>query len=78
MMVSIKDIPILKGDNYNEWYKKLDIFFTMAELDWVLTAPVPVEPERPVRGEDVTDASWKQTELAYRASKQRYDADHAK
>ncbi|RLN08595.1 uncharacterized protein C2845_PM11G16100 [Panicum miliaceum] len=78
MMVSIKDIPILRGDNYNEWYKKLDLFFTMAELDWVLSAPVPVEPERPVREEDVTDVSWKQTELAYKASKQRYDTDHAK
>ncbi|RLM66430.1 hypothetical protein C2845_PM16G19810 [Panicum miliaceum] len=78
MMVSIKDIPILRGDNYNEWYKKLDLFFTMAELDWVLSAPVPVEPERPVRGDDVTDAFWKQTELTYKASKQRYDVDHAK
>ncbi|RLN24304.1 uncharacterized protein C2845_PM07G17980 [Panicum miliaceum] len=78
MMVSFKDIPILRGDNYNEWYKKLDLFFTMAALDWVLSAPVPVEPQTPVRGDDVTDASWKQTELTYKASKQRYDADHAK
>jgi len=69
MMVSIKDIPILKGDNYNEWYKKLDLFFTMAELDWVLSAPVPIEPVRPVRGDDVTDAAWQQTELSYQESR---------
>jgi hypothetical protein len=33
MMISINDIPILKGDNYNEWYRKLDLYFIMGELN---------------------------------------------
>jgi hypothetical protein len=48
MMMTINDIPILKGDNYHEWYKKLDLFFIVAEMHWVLTAPVPKEPVAPV------------------------------
>ncbi|CAN6207802.1 unnamed protein product, partial [Urochloa humidicola] len=70
---------MLKGDNYNEWYKKIDFFFTMIDLEWVLTAPVPKEPEKPVRGADVTDdAVWQQTERAYFASKEKFDTDNAR
>jgi hypothetical protein len=47
-MISITDIPILKGDNYNEWYRKLDLYFIMGELDWVLATPTPTEPVPPV------------------------------
>jgi hypothetical protein len=78
MMFSIKDIPILKGENYHEWYKKLDLFFTLAKIDWVLTAPVPKEPEKPVRETEDTNAKWAAKELSYKVSKQKYDNDHAK
>ncbi|KAL6594621.1 hypothetical protein ACP70R_048359 [Stipagrostis hirtigluma subsp. patula] len=78
MMVTIKDIPTLKGDNDNEWYKRLDFFFTMADLDWVLTAPVPKEPEAPVREDSEIDAAWQQRQRAHEASKKKHDSDHAK
>jgi hypothetical protein len=52
MMFSINDIPVLKGDNYHEWYRKLDLYFIMGELDWVLATPTPIKPVIPVR-EDI-------------------------
>jgi hypothetical protein len=78
MMMTINDIPVLKGDNYHKWYNKLDLFFIMAEMDWVLTAPVPKEPVAPVRETTETDAAWQQRELAYQQSKRKYDSDHTK
>jgi hypothetical protein len=33
LMGFIKDIPPLIGDNYNEWKKKIDIVFILAEVD---------------------------------------------
>jgi hypothetical protein len=78
MMMTINDIPVLKGDNYYEWYKKLDLFFIMTEMDWVLTAPVAKEPVAPVQETTETDAAWQQRELAYQQSKRKYDSDHTK
>ena len=77
-MMSIKDIPTLKGDNYHEWYKKLELFFIMAEMDWVLTTPEPTEPVAPVRDDTDTDASWKQKELFFQKSKEKYEKDYAR
>ena len=42
LMGSIKEIPTLKGDNYTEWKKKIDLAFILAEVDWVVTSPVPL------------------------------------
>jgi hypothetical protein len=78
MMISINDIPILKGDNYHEWYRKLDLYFIMGELDWVLATPTPIEPVIPVRKDTDTDASWKQTELSYKKEKVDYERLYAK
>lgn len=50
-MGCIKDIPTLKGDNYAEWKKKLDLAFILGKVDWVLTTPYPIEPAALVRGE---------------------------
>jgi hypothetical protein len=36
----IKDIPSLKGDNYTEWKKKIDLAFVLVEVDWVVVAPI--------------------------------------
>jgi hypothetical protein len=33
LMGCIKDIPILKGDNYIEWKRKLDLTFILVEVD---------------------------------------------
>ena len=42
-MTYIKDVPTLKGDNYGEWRKKVDLAFICAEVDWVLSEPKPKE-----------------------------------
>ena len=42
-MGCIKEIPTLKGDNYMEWKKKIDLAFIWAEVDWVVTSPCPTE-----------------------------------
>ena len=34
-MAYIKDITTLKGDNYIEWKKKIDLTFILAEVDRV-------------------------------------------
>jgi hypothetical protein len=78
MMFSINDILILKGDNYNEWYRKLDLYFIMGELDWVLATPTPTEPVLPEREDTDADASWKQTELAYKKAREDYERLYAK
>ena len=61
-MAYIKDIPTLKGDNYIEWKKKIDLVFILAEVDWAVTTPCPKEPEAPVRETDKTDATWQNRE----------------
>jgi hypothetical protein len=65
MMISINDIPILKGDNYHEWYRKLYLYFIMSELDWVLATPTPTELVIPVRKDTDTDASYKKERADY-------------
>ena len=47
-MGCIKEIPTLKGDNYTEWKKKIDLAFILTEVDWVVTSPCPTEPVAPV------------------------------
>ncbi|WP_158318987.1 hypothetical protein, partial [Robertmurraya kyonggiensis] len=42
-------------------------------MDWILTHPVPVEPQAPVRGDDMTDTAWQQAQDVYKASKESYD-----
>ena len=56
MMMSIKDIPMLTGENYPEWKRKLELFFVMAGADWILSALCPTEPVAPVRESTDTDA----------------------
>jgi hypothetical protein len=36
----------------------MDLFFIMAEMDWVLTTLVPKEPVAPMRETIETDAAW--------------------
>ena len=55
-MTCIKDVPTLKGDNYGECRKKVDLAFICAEVDWVLSEPKPKEPPAPVRATEDSDA----------------------
>jgi hypothetical protein len=32
-MRCLKDVPTLRGDNYTEWWKKVDLAFVCAEVD---------------------------------------------
>jgi hypothetical protein len=57
-MRCIKDVPILRGDNYTEWRKKVDFAFVCAEVDWVVDTPRPVKPIEPVR-DARDDGAWK-------------------
>jgi hypothetical protein len=41
-MSCLKDVPTLRGDNYTEWRKKVDLAFVCAEVDWVVDTPQPV------------------------------------
>jgi hypothetical protein len=73
-----KDIPTLKGDNYIEWRRKLDLTFILGEVDCVVTAPCPTEPEAPVRGADEADAAWQTREQNFSYVKMLYDLKKAK
>ena len=57
-MGCIKEIPTLKGDNYMEWKKKIDLTFILAEVDWVVTSPCLTEPVAPLRETNEVDAAW--------------------
>ena len=61
----INHIPTLKGDNYGEWIKKVDLAFICAEVDWLLTEPKPKEPPTPVRGTEDSDAEWQKKQREY-------------
>ena len=39
LMVFINHIPTLKGDNYGEWIKKIDLAFVCGEVDEIITTP---------------------------------------
>ena len=58
LMGCIKEIPTLKGDNYTEWKKKIDLASILAEVDWVVSSPCPTEPVTPVRATNEADAAW--------------------
>ena len=58
LMGCIKDIPTLKGDNYTEWKKKIDLAFILAEVNWVVTSPCSIEPVAPVRETNEANAAW--------------------
>jgi hypothetical protein len=55
-MSCFKDVPTLRGDNYTEWRKKVNLAFVCAEVDWVDTSQ-PVKPIEPVRNAKDDDAA---------------------
>ena len=73
-----KEIPTLKGDNYIEWKKKIDLAFILAEVDWVVTTSCPTEPVAPVRETNEADVAWATKERDYASQKMSYDLEHRK
>ena len=78
MMGCMKEIPTLKGDNYTEWKKKIDLTFILAEVDWVVTSPCPTEPVAPVRETNKADAVWTTKERDFASQRMSYDLKHRK
>jgi len=74
----INYIPTLKGDNYDEWIKKIDLVFVCGEVDEIITTPKPTEPTAPVTGIVGTDAEWQQKERDYAPLKMVYDLEKTK
>jgi hypothetical protein len=64
-MSCLKDVPRLRGDNYTEWRKKVDLAFVCAEVDWVMDTLQPVKPIEPVRDTKDDDAAWDKKEKDY-------------
>uniref|UniRef100_A0A8R7UW61 CCHC-type domain-containing protein n=1 Tax=Triticum urartu TaxID=4572 RepID=A0A8R7UW61_TRIUA len=58
LMSCLKDVSTLKGDNYTEWRKKVELSFVYAELDWVVDTPQLVRPTEPVREATDDNAAW--------------------
>ena len=73
LMGFINHIPTLKGDNYGEWIKKIDLAFICGEVEEMITTPKPTEPQAPVRGTTDTDAEWQKKEMDYAPLKMSYD-----
>jgi hypothetical protein len=57
-MTCLKDVPTLRGDNYTEWRKKVDLAFVCAEVDWVVDTLQSVKLIEPVRDAKDDDAAW--------------------
>jgi hypothetical protein len=55
---NLMSVPTLRGDNYTEWRKKVDLTFVCAEVDWVVDTPQPVNPIELVRYAKDDDADW--------------------
>nr|ABA97717.1 transposon protein, putative, unclassified [Oryza sativa Japonica Group] len=68
----------LKGDNYEEWKRELDLAFILGEVDWVLTTPCHIEPAELDRGEKESDAEWQKRERDHVPLILSYDIEHAK
>jgi hypothetical protein len=79
LMSCLKDVPTLRGDNYTEWRKKVDLTFACAEVDWVVETLQPVKPIEPVRDAKDDDVAWDKkkkdhapVELAYVLENQKW------
>jgi hypothetical protein len=79
LMSCLKDVPTLRGDNYTEWRKKVDLAFVCAEVNWVVDTPQPVKPIEPVRDvKDDDDAAWDQKKKDHALVEQAYILENQK
>ena len=72
-MGCIKEIHTLKGDNYMEWKKKINLAFILAEVDSVVTSSCSTEPVALVRETNEADAAWATKERDFESLKKSYD-----
>ena len=77
-MSCIKDVPTLRGDNYSEWRKKVDLAFVCAEVDLVLDTPQPVKPKEPERVAADDDAAWEKKKRDYAPLEMSYTLENQK
>ena len=57
-MSCLKDVPMLRGDNYIEWRKKVDLAFVCGEVDWVMDTSQPVKPKASESDAADDESSW--------------------
>ena len=77
-MSCIKDVPTLRGDNYTEWRKKVDLTFVCAEVDWVVDTPQPTKPAEPVKEGNDDDAVWEKKQSEYAPLEMSYTLENKK
>jgi hypothetical protein len=77
-MSCLKDVPTLRGDNYTEWRKKVDLAFVCAEVDWVVDTPQPVKPVELVRDAKDDDTAWKKKKKNYAPVELEYVLENQK
>ena len=77
-MSCIKDVPTLRGDNYTEWRKKVDLTFVCAEVDWVVDTPQPTKPAEPVKEGNDDDAVWEKKQREYAPLEMSYTLENKK
>ena len=77
-MSCIKDVPTLRGDNYTEWRKKVDLAFVCTEADWVVDTPQPIKPTEPVRDAKDDDDAWDKKRRDYAPLEMSYTLDNKK
>ena len=77
-MSCLKDVPTLRGDNYTEWRKKVDLAFVCAEVDWVVDEPQPVRHTEPVREATDDDAAWDKKRIDYAPLEMSYTLNNQK
>jgi len=77
-MAFINTIPPLKGDNYVEWRKKINMALTFAEVDWVLDTERPTQPVAPVKATYEIDDAWQKREREFAPIQMSYDLEKKK
>jgi hypothetical protein len=71
-MSCIKDVPTLRGDNYTEWRKKVDLAFVCAEVDWVVNTLQPIKEDKD------DDAAWEKKQRDYAPIEMAYTLEKKK
>ena len=77
-MSCIKDVPTLRGDNYTEWRKKVDLAFVCAGVDWVVDTPQPVRLKDPVKDDKDDDAAWDKKKMDHAPVEMKYTLENQK
>ena len=77
-MSCFKDVSTLRGDNYTEWRKKVDLAFVCADVDWVVDTLQSVNPKEPERDAAVHESSWQKKQRDHAPVEIAYTLDNQK